>query len=360
MSRGESQRVKPASLEQLVALNDEIAALVRAGVPLEQGLNEFGREMPGQLGQMAMMLGERMKAGESLSDIVAGDERVFPPVWRAVVAAGLRSGRLSAALEGMSTTGRRVMELRRVMGLAMIYPLVVIALAYCLFLVLVTRLAPVTLNLYQDMQLSSSTALETLVWLGDTASWWAIWLPAGVIFCLVVWWHRSGQAVWSPRRAQRGWRCPLFPRWPTVGQALRDGRMATFGEVMALLLDHDVPLHEALPLAGDASGDARLARASREVAHRLSRGEVCAKREDIPAAFPPLLGWLIASGGQQVALSRTLRQSAEMFRQRAARSANWATVYVPIVLTVVFGGTATLLQALAIFGPICQLLLDLG
>ena len=39
--------VGPVTLEQLLALNDEMAALVRAGIPLERGLVDLGREVPG-------------------------------------------------------------------------------------------------------------------------------------------------------------------------------------------------------------------------------------------------------------------------------------------------------------------------
>ena len=34
------------TLDQLIALNDEIAALARAGVPLDQGLLHLGRDLP--------------------------------------------------------------------------------------------------------------------------------------------------------------------------------------------------------------------------------------------------------------------------------------------------------------------------
>ena len=41
------------TLDQLVALNDEIAALVRAGVPLDRGLRSLGEDLPGRLGRFA-------------------------------------------------------------------------------------------------------------------------------------------------------------------------------------------------------------------------------------------------------------------------------------------------------------------
>ena len=82
MSHGQPGAAGAISLDQLVALNDEMAALVRAGVPLEQGLTELGRDMPGRLGEIAAELGQRMGGGETLPQILAADEHRFPPVWR--------------------------------------------------------------------------------------------------------------------------------------------------------------------------------------------------------------------------------------------------------------------------------------
>ena len=44
----------------MIALNDEIAALVRAGVPLEQGLGHLGGDLPGRLGTFTTALADRM------------------------------------------------------------------------------------------------------------------------------------------------------------------------------------------------------------------------------------------------------------------------------------------------------------
>ena len=113
--------------------------------------------MPGQPGKLAKMLGERMSAGESLPQILASEPDRFPPVWRAVVEAGLKSGQLAAALELMSTTARRVAETRRLVGAALLYPLIVVAVAYGVFVFQVTRLAPVMSRAYVDLAVATNS-----------------------------------------------------------------------------------------------------------------------------------------------------------------------------------------------------------
>ena len=57
MSEGELGRAGSITVEQLSALNEEIRALVRAGVPLERGLITAARDLGGRLGRITRRWG---------------------------------------------------------------------------------------------------------------------------------------------------------------------------------------------------------------------------------------------------------------------------------------------------------------
>src|SRR5947208_3528069 len=103
---------RPVTLEQLAALSDEIGALARSGVPLDRGLRELSRDMPGRLGKLASEIGHRLEAGSSLEHVIADLGSALPPAYRCVIAAGIRAGRLPVAMEGISHTARRIGLLR--------------------------------------------------------------------------------------------------------------------------------------------------------------------------------------------------------------------------------------------------------
>ena len=349
------------TLEQLAALNDEMAALIRSGVPLEQGLGALGGELPGQPGRLAQLLASRMNAGESLSQILADEDQRFPPVWRAVVEAGIRSGQLAGALESLSLTARRTAELRKLVGAGILYPLVVVTLAYVLFVFLVTWLAPVTLTAFDSLQLDSGAVLAQLDWLGRMAAWWVIPVPLVAAVLLGRSWRRSGRMLWAKSGTARPSRWNWWVRCGGgIRQTLHNGRMATFAEVLALLVKQRVPMHDSLILAAEASGDRAIANASRQIADRLRRGEVLKHREDLPKGFSPLLGWLLLTSDRQPELSDALSRSATVYRHRAERAGAWTAVYLPIFLTVCLGGMATLICGLATFMPVVRLLQSLS
>ena len=102
------------TLDDLIALNDEIAALVRAGVPLEAGLAADGRRHARPAWAKSPPRGpQRTARGEPLDQAIMQDAGQLPPAYRAVVQAGLRAGRLPAALEAVAASARRLAETHR-------------------------------------------------------------------------------------------------------------------------------------------------------------------------------------------------------------------------------------------------------
>ena len=344
------------TLDQLIALNDEMAALARAGVPLEKGLINLGSDLPGSLGRIANQLGERLESGQDLTQTLA-DDASLPPAYRALVAAGIRSGRLAAAMEGMSTLIRRAAETRRLVAFSLIYPVFVLAVAYALFVFPLVKCFPPLVAAYNDL-IPGSKAIWLLDRLAQTAPQWAPWLPLAFMVLIILWWLRSRRAwyVEGQRGSAKGWFSEYFP---TIGNLLYAGRVGTFAEVLALLVEHDVPLNEAIALASDASGDSRLRESGRELAERVQRGERLSGVPSYPG-MPPVLVWLLATYVSQTQLVAALRRSADSYQRRTRWMLHWLSVSLPFWLTTGIGGTAVVLYALAVFAPWCRILCELG
>ncbi|MCD4726446.1 MAG: type II secretion system F family protein, partial [Pirellulales bacterium] len=113
------------TLEQFIALNEEIAALVRSGVLLDRGLAALGDDMPGRLGKAATAVAEQTSRGEPLDRAILDQTVDLPPAYRAVVHAGLRAGRLPAALEAVAGSARRLTDTYRAAVVAVAYPLMI-------------------------------------------------------------------------------------------------------------------------------------------------------------------------------------------------------------------------------------------
>lgn len=347
---------RPVTVEELIALNEEIAALVRAGSPLEAGLGRSGAELPGRIGGLAEVLAGRMRAGASLSEALDAEGAAIPPLYRAVVEAGSRSGDLPAALAGVSRYLRGFAEARESVGLALWYPLIVATVAYALFVGLVVAFAPRLTSAFASLGLPTTRAMRLMERLGETAwLWWPIW-PLALV-ALGVAWVRSGRAA---RFDGRSWNLLAF--FPWMRSLVRDHRSAGFAELLALLLENSVAYPKAVMLAAEATGDSALVAEARVVASELERGRSAEQAMAGGAfrAFSPMLRWVLAHGSKEGSVVQALRNLVPMYRSRASMSAVKLRVLLPSLIVATVGASATLLYAAALFLPLSGLLNELA
>lgn len=346
----------PIAIDQLLALNEEIAALVRAGVPLDRGLLHAGRDVRGRLGRIAGALSRRLSRGEDLVDAMAAEGRAIPPLYRAVVAAGARAGRLSAALEGMAGYLRGVTDARRAIGLALWYPVMVICLGYFLFLGLIYFIVPRFAGAVDGLDLTRPIALRWLGWLNDNISYW--WPVGPVLLVLAaVFWSRSGTTA-----ALRGGIWGGLRWFPWVGPLLADYEAANFAELLALLLEHRVPYPAALKLAADAAGGPTMTAGARRIAEAIGRGEPAPAAVEAagPRAFPPMLRWSLATLPLRGAPEPGLRHLGQIYRSRARYRSEQIALFLPMLLTVAVGAGVVAFYALSLFLPLVETLNELA
>lgn len=350
-----AQRGTPVSLEELIALNEEIISLTKAGVPLELGLNEVGTDQPGRLGQICQALGKRMSDGVSLSDALRAEGRHIPRVYYTVIEAGLRTGRLPSALEAITTFASELLELRRKIGFALLYPLIVIALAYGLFLVFIFQVAARMRDTYTLTDAAIPLPLWYLGKAGETAAYWA-WIPPVVLLLIAVWWGlTSSSKILNP--ASPG----IFLGWmPGIRSIAKNHQAANFADLLALMVQHEVPFNEGLVLAAEAAADPAFVASVREIANATARGESLTQLAKKRSAVPPFLRWVMAAHQQDSSLVDGLRLASTMYRGRANEQAAWLRLVFPVATAVIVGGGATLLYALTLFMPLTDMLRDLS
>ena len=324
-----SSSSKPAiTLDQLIALNDEIAALVRAGVPLDRGLRSLGEDLPGRLGRFAKQLSERIARGESLTDALAEPTAelaaTLPCGGRGGDCGGAFArgpgiaGRLAAAAGPDAAERRALADLSPALVPAGLGPVRLLGLeagAGRLPFVPGTCTSPAASGSGRLPVLASRPGF------GDR------WCPRSC-------WCWPGCGGWG--RKARPWRKASArlgsSAWiPGLGRMLRLSRTAVFVEVLKLLVENRVPLDQAVTLAAEAAGDAALSEAAEEFAAAIRRGEP-GLAADFPG-LPPLLSWLIAGGQRNDTLLPALRHAADDYQRRAQYQAELSRVMLPVFVT---------------------------
>ena len=131
---------------------------------------------------------------------------------------------------------------------ALAYPLALAMLACGLLVLMVCSVMPRMALLYDRHVPARLRALELV---GQYAAFWGVLVPLGLVLVFAVWWWRSNRSLVLQAGESRrvlGW-------LPGVRRMIATSQAAALAEILALLLEHDVPLGEAVVLAADTVGD---------------------------------------------------------------------------------------------------------
>jgi type II secretory pathway component PulF len=126
------------------------------------------------------------------------------------------------------------------------------------------------------------------------------------------------------------------------------------------LIEHDVPLSESLRLAATCTGDRGLQRSANELAAAVDQGHLPTRLRLEAAGVPPVVALLVATGARQQTLVAMARQSAETYRTRVERDAQWLRDWLPVWMVLIVGSTIGVVYCLTFFVPFSQLMQSLS
>jgi type II secretory pathway component PulF len=333
------------SAEQLMLLASEIRAITRAGLPLSTGLMASAEETPGRMGRMLSALAEQLAGGQSLSDAIASGHIQLPKTQAAVIQAGEAANNLAKALDSLLRSGAMLRELRQMTITALIYPVCIVLMIALLCVLLI----PILLE--QMAMMWGSHIPHYLKYAVVHAH--AISMIAGIVGVLLtlagtVWYWRS-------RRAPALLRGRSLWFLPGMRELQRRIAMANLAEHLALLVENQLPLSRAFPLAAAASGDARWLSAANEFAASWETGAQPHAGELIARGFPRSIAWPIAAGQNAETLASQLHEVARWQQQQAVRQADWIRIFAPPIFSVAIGGVAVALFAFGVLAPYVHL-----
>jgi type II secretory pathway component PulF len=322
------------TLDEFMAFNDQLAALLDAGVPMETGLGEQTTPAA-EFQSINAVVARRVSQGASL-DQALEDSGAGPPLYRHLVRVGLRTGNLASALRAANQLAESREESRQAATFALVYPAVILFLAYLGLVGFCLLLVPTLQNMYQSMGLRPRLTLNALSALRQTLPYWIALPPLGLAIGLALARRRSHRAAVD--LAHR--RTLASGRWTThaIGQA------SNFSHSLATLLENGVPPGEALSIAEGSPANAL-------AANHLSQSQ---------AVFPPFLNWALFESEPAVNRVAALRTAADVYRSFAQRRlARWRVV-APIVFCILIGGSVVLLYGLVLFTPLIDMLQGLA
>src|SRR5437773_4436201 len=134
---------KVISTERFLLFNQELLALVKAGLPILQSFDiMLERQKDARFREVLADIRDKVKSGVSLSDAFSSFGVVFPPIYATSLRAGERSGDLEGVLRRFLKYQKMIVALRKKVISALIYPSVLVTLSVCMVFVMLTKVIP--------------------------------------------------------------------------------------------------------------------------------------------------------------------------------------------------------------------------
>jgi general secretion pathway protein F len=350
--RGEpdSGRLTPDETAQLSA---QLAGLTRANLPLPSGLRALGAELAGgRLRRVIEALAGSLEQGASLEAAIAAQGGAVPDYLRGLVEAGARSGRTGEVLGRFAGYAQIDVDVRRQLTLRLAYPVITLVAAISLLLFTLTYLIGGFEKVFRDFGIALPWLTEALIKTSDVLK--SSGLPLLTVLAVavaVVFIFLLGMGP-AQRRS-------LLRYLPLFGPVWRWTSLAEFSHLLGLLVASDVPLVEAIPMAGAGVPDAALQATARRMARDVEHGDSLARAINRPLLFPEGLAAIVSWAEDQNTLPATLHMLGEMFEGRARSQARFAsTVCAVLCLIVILGGIALVIQG--VFAPMYQMIQKLS
>lgn len=330
------------SADEAASLVAHVAQLSAAGLPLAAGLRAAAEELPARPAAALRDVAQSVEAGQPLDAALAALQDRVPAHFSRLMSAGLRSGQLAQVLEGYMQHQQHA-ALHRQAWLALTYPtiLIVTVVGIALFysLVVASGLADV----YRDF--GTELPEQTQLLLSVSGLRWPVWLAIGLCLVLPIlldWLVLQGRV-----------RQTLVALLPILGPLGRWLSMASLCRLLALLIEQQVPLPEALRLSADVVRDPLVRRDVHRVSQRVSAGQSMAEAAQgtwLPPTFAALAGW----GESPPLLRESLVAAAELFESQAGselkllRAVAPALAFITVLLVVGFLISSTMMPLVKI------------
>jgi type II secretory pathway component PulF len=333
-------------------LAQQLKQLSEAELPLAPGLKAFAEELPpGRLRRVLAKMVRRLEKGEELEAVLAGNG--VPDALLALLRAGVRTGATSHALSQYLMHARQFMEVKRRMGLVLGYPLIVLAMSVFLFVFFLVLVVPEFKTIFRDFGIQLPAVTVLLLRVSDLVEQGGRWILLALGGGLL--------GIWSVYHFGLGerWKSRVIGRLPLLGRMVRYTAMARFAHLLALLMEEQVPLPEAIVLAGSGSGDPQLREASDRLARRVAAGDPLASCASEYSCFPSTFVQAVRWERHGEAIPELLRALADMFQ---AQTRDRATAIAAVCEPVIIGLTAGLLgfMAFGLFLPLVSLISSLS
>ncbi|MDP9360361.1 MAG: type II secretion system F family protein [Acidobacteriota bacterium] len=339
---------KIISTERFLLFNQELLALVKAGLPILQSFDiMLERQKNLRFKEVLTDVREKLKSGIALSDAFASYGNAFPPIYSTSLRAGERSGDLEGVLRRFLRYQKIIVNLRkRVIG-ALIYPTVLVTLSMGMVFIMLTKVIPKFAEFYAGFDAELPWFTKFMIVVANTLNTnlpIMIIVGVGGFFLFRRWINTNGRILWDNFKL----------RIPLSGGILHRFAIMQFTQSLGTLLAGGTPMVPAIEIASQSVTNQLVASKIFGMVQNVREGEPLWRSLENTGAMSDLAVEMIKVGESTGALTEMLGNVSEFYDEEIeSRLTRMVAAIEPLILVFMGGVIAVLLYAFYL--PLFQL-----
>ncbi len=332
----------------LALVTRQLATLVSVA-PLEEALRTIAVQAEKPSVRRALMgVHAGVVEGYRLSDAMARQGRAFPPLYRAMVAAGEGSGALPSILERLADLQERDQQAQSKVTAALVYPAVLAVTALLVVLALMTFVVPKVVDQFESMGQTLPLLTRLVIGTSEAIRSHGLIMLAALLAAGVV----GARALRRPDLRMRA--DALALRLPILGRLTRDLHAARLARTLSTMIASGLPILEGLQITAPTIHNHVLRQATLDMAEMIREGGALSSAMRKVAVFPPLLVYMTASGESSGRVELMLGRAAEYMEREFATFTAVALSLLEPAIIILMGGLVAVI-VLSILLPILQI-----
>jgi type IV pilus assembly protein PilC len=325
----------------LMLFGQELAALLKAGLPLLQSLDVMLERQENPVFRRSLVtVREKVKSGTALSDAFVAEGTLYPPILPASILAGERSGNLETMLRRFAQYMRLNLALKKKAVAASVYPAVLMCLMLGLVFILVVQVIPQFQDFYADFNVELPLITRALMGFSTAVRANLGWVALAFV--------AAGAALtWLLRQEGAGVKVDrMLLRVPYVGRLMRMYATSQLARTLSSLLAGGLPLMNAMDVAANSIGNRAMADAIGRATPLIREGKSLTTALESTQMLENLALEMIKVGEQTGALADMLTAIADFYdEEMEGRMATVLALVEPILLVVMAVVVAGMLLA---------------
>lgn len=343
---------KTIKAKTLMVFTRQLATLIDAGLPLLRGLNVLSKQERDPVLQGAIdQLSDSVQGGSTFSESLGQHPRIFDRLYVNMVKAGELGGVLELVLNRLAEFQEKAQKVKNKVVAAMIYPAIVLFLAFIIMSFLLVFIVPKFQQIFHDMLGDRPLPVITQFVINVSNALKDHWLIIiGGIVALV-----AGYKFVSRTARGRAVIDSLKLRLPLFGDLNRKTSISRFTRTLGTLVTSGVPILQALHITRETAGNVVIGNAIQQVHDSVKEGESIVQPLEASGAFPPMVISMIDVGEETGQLPEMLLKIAEVYDDEVDNAvAALTSMLEPIMIVILALIVGTIV--IALFMPLISII----